>query len=101
MLGLWNRLVQLPEERLTTKIFNWDQAHSYPCSREGAEILSLSDLNYIYRNNLQCNINTGRSNGRRQSMKPKLRNYIQIKDDYHTELYIKLNVQRRQRSLCA
>ena len=31
----------------------------------------------------------------------KLRNYIQIKDNDYTEPYIKLNLQRRQRSLCA
>ena len=33
--------------------------------------------------------------------KAKLRNYIQIKDDYVTEPYVVFNLKRGQRSLCA
>ncbi len=50
---LWIRLVQLPEERLTKKIFIWDRAYSYPRSREISAVFSLSDLHFIFRNNLQ------------------------------------------------
>ncbi|KAK7925468.1 hypothetical protein WMY93_007778 [Mugilogobius chulae] len=39
VLRLWNRLVCLPEERLTRKILNWDRAHKYPWSKEVLEIL--------------------------------------------------------------
>lgn len=68
-----------------------------------AEILSLPDLNYIYRNNLQCNINTVKlfeiykeKWKRGICMKPKLRNYIQIKDDYHTAICKSQVTKRRQ-----
>ena len=110
MVRLWNCVMQLPEERLTKKIFNWDRAHNYPWSREVAAIFSLSDLNFIFRNNLQCNINKVAQKLLKIYKeqwkediykKPKLRNYIQMKDDYYTEPYIKLNLQRRQRSLYA
>ena len=33
--------------------------------------------------------------------KPKLRNYVQIKEDYFTEPYVACNLQKGQRSLCA
>jgi len=33
--------------------------------------------------------------------KPKLRTYLQIKDVYETELYVKANLSRNQRSLVA
>lgn len=83
-------------------MFNWDRVHNYPWSREVAVIFSLSDFNFIFRNNLQCNINTierkllkiYKEQWKEDiCKKPKLRNYIQIKDDYY--------LQRRQRSLCA
>lgn len=35
MVRLWNRLVSLPEERLTRNIFNWDRANHYPCFWRG------------------------------------------------------------------
>ena len=64
----------------------------------------------MFQNNLQCNINVIRQRLFRKYedqwkqdiwKKPKLRNYVQFKNDYVTEPYIFLNLMRRQRSLCA
>lgn len=52
----WNRLVCLPEERLTRNVFNWDRANNFPWSREVSVILSAFDSHMMLRNNLQCNI---------------------------------------------
>lgn len=62
-------------------------------------ILSASDLHIMYQNNLQCN--TGIKVVRQRLLskyedqwkqdiwkKPKLRNYVQFKNDYVTEPYI-------------
>lgn len=57
MMRLWNRLTQLPEDRLTTKVFLWDCSNQCPWAREMAKIFSDSDLNYICRNRLQCDLN--------------------------------------------
>ena len=110
MVRLWNCLVSLPEERLTRKFFKWDRAKHHPWSREVSIILSASDLHIMFQNNLQCNINVIRQRLFRKYedqwkqdiwKKPKLRNYVQFKNDYVTEPYIFLNLMRRQRSLCA
>lgn len=110
MVRLWNRLVQLPEERLTKKIFNWDRAHNHPWSREISAIFSSSDLHICFINNLQCNVSTVKEKlfqtQKEQWMeeiwnKAKLRHYVQFKEDYFTEPYILLNLRRGQRSLCA
>ena len=110
MVRLWNRLVQLPEDRLTRKIFNWDRAHRYPWARELSNIFSSVDLNMIFMNNLQCNVHLIKNNlsallqmqwKANTLTKPKLRNYIQIKDEFITENYVTSNLKRRQRSLCA
>ena len=107
---LWNRLVQLPDERLTKNIFNWDRRHNYPWAKEVAALFSFCDLNDIFRNNLQCNINIIKEKLIKIQIgqwkeeiwaKPKLRNYVQIKEGFHTELYITFNLRRGQRSLCA
>lgn len=57
MVRLWNRLVSLPEERLTRDIFNWDRANRHPWSRIASIILSSSDMHTMFLNILQCNIN--------------------------------------------
>jgi hypothetical protein len=110
MVRLWNCLVSLPEERLTRNIFNWDRAKHHPWSGEVSIILSVSDLHLMYHNNRQCNIKVVRQrllskyeDQWKQDIwkKPKLRNYVQFKNDYVTEPYIFLNLKRRQRSLCA
>ncbi len=93
IVHLWNHLVRLPEESLTKKVFNWYGVHSYPWLKDASVIFSLSDLNHIFRNNLQCK--------REIWSKPKLRNYIQIKGNFCTEPYITLNLKRGHWSQCA
>lgn len=110
MVRLWNRLTQLPEERLTKKIFNWSRMQNHPWIRELSSIFSLGDLNMYFMNNLQCNINLIKMklSTKYQEQwkveiwkKPKLRNYVQIKEEYFTEPYVAFNLEKGQRSLCA
>ena len=109
MIRLWNRLVSLPTDRLTRKVFMWDKNNNHPWSREVSEILNNSDF-YLFGNNLQCNLKyikekmfiVHKEKWRNDLLsKPKLRNYILFKSDYVTEPYVTLKLSRRQRSLCA
>lgn len=109
VIRLWNRLIGLPRERLTSKVFNWDKANNHPWSREVAVILSDSD-SYLFRNDLFCDLisikqkmlTTQKDIWKEEILKkPKLRNYVLFKSDYSTEPYVSLKLKRRQRSLCA
>ena len=110
IVRVWNRLVSLPVERLTRKIFMWDRGNNHPWSREVAVILSDSDFHMFYMNNLQCNLISVKEKlffnytdlwKEEIWKKPKLRNYVLFKNDFVTEPYVYLNLKRRQRSLCA
>ena len=109
-MRVWNRLVSLPAERLTRKIFMWDRVNNHPWSREVAVILTDSDFNMSFRNNLQCNLISVKekmfmnyTEAWKEDIwrKPKLRHYILFKYNFGTEPYVHLNLKRRQRSLCA
>ena len=110
MVRLWNRLTQLPEERLTKKIFSWSRMQNHPWIRELSLIFSLSNLNMYFVNNLQCNINLIKTklSAKYQEQwkvdiwkKPKLRIYVQIKEECFTEPFVAYNLEKGQRSLCA
>lgn len=110
VLRLWNRLVHLPEERLTRKVFNWDRAHRHPWSKEVLEILTAVNLQTLFLNSIQCKItnvrqtlfNTYKEQWKLKSLqKPKLRSYVQFKENFFTEPYVKFNLKRRQVSVCS
>lgn len=110
ILRLWNRLVLLPEDRLTKKVFKWDKVGNYPWSNEVCEILTSVNSQSIFLNNLQCKLqdhknimfeNYKKSWQRELFHKPKLRTYIQLKESFQTESYVKRYLKRQQRSLCA
>ena len=109
MVRLWNRLVNLPENRVTKKVFLWSKSKS-PWAVELQTVFADVQLQYVFCNYLPCSVNNIRSNLMSNfkhkwligiMAKPKLRTYFQIKDVYETELYVKANLTRNQRSLVA
>ena len=110
MVRLWNRFVKMPDQRLTKKIFNWDLRCGHPWTKEVRSVFYSNDLFFIFQNKLRCDVNEIRSTmfARYKEKwcsdiwyKPKLRTYCLIKDAYIVEPYVKYNLSRRQRSLCA
>lgn len=52
MLGLWNRLVTMSDQRLIEKIFYWDISHGHPRANELKSLFYLHDLSFIFLNRL-------------------------------------------------
>ena len=110
MVRLWNRLIRMPEERITKKVFTWDTTHNYPWAREMLAIFYEADLQYVFRNRLPCDVTQFKTKmflnykerwATEIWLKPKLRTYVLIKDTYSPEPYVYLNLTRSQRSVCA
>ena len=110
MIRLWNRLVKMSDQRLTKHIFNWDFRVGNSWTTELRTLFYSNGLFFIFQNKLQCNIHEIRktmfsSYKEKWSSdiwyKPKLRSYCLIKDSYMAEPYVKYNLSKRQRSLCA
>ena len=110
---LWNRLVSLPPQRLTSQVFYWDMAS---CNRKGTwsytvsyifEELNLSD----YFNSLSpCDVYQAHQSiealenekwNQRRYSKPKLRLYNMFKANFEQEEYITYNIPKYKRSLFA
>ena len=112
MIRLWNRLIKMPDGRITKKVAvhslinvtdsNWfgklchilDQMNKTNYIIEEREIdlkdikFHLSDIMHIEWSNTV-------------GYKPKLRNYTKFKQDIHTEKYVISNISRSQRSFLA
>lgn len=48
MFNLWNRLVNVPEHRLTRKIFNWEISKVSPWANEMKSLFSICDISVIF-----------------------------------------------------
>ena len=110
MVRLWNRLINMPDNRLTKHIFLWDCSNNCSWARELEKIFGMSGFQYIYRNKLLCSVSQIKTilfENYKQKWsedvlcKPKLRTYSLIKHIYHPEHYVTLNLSRAQRSICA
>ena len=112
MLRLWNRLIMLPENRLTQKIFNSDHAHCLQGVNNWSSyikiILSDLDLSYAFNDKLSVDmssvskilINTQERNWLNQlPSKPKLRFYTLFKNTLNVENFVKYNLTPSERSL--
>jgi hypothetical protein len=111
MFRFWNRVIALPQHRLTKKIFNWD----FDCCHQNwsSDIYELfSDCEcldtFISKgtcdiNNIQmCLMNTEVSNWDvARHSKDKLRTYNMFKWNYESEEYVQKNFNRKMRSLIA
>ena len=106
ILRLWNRLIGMPNDRVTKKIFNWD----FENDRNGwcgdvKTILSLLDMSDVYQNQQPCNLNLALSKlesicqlqwKQTLDLKPRLRTYQTFKEDYATEEYLNIFLTRYQ-----
>ena len=110
MIRLWNRFINMSDDRINKKVFLWSKVQNSPWAAEIHAVFEEADFQYIYRNNLSCSITKIRKKlfvGFNEKwlndimLKPKLRTYVQIKHNYETELYVKTNLARNQRSLIA
>ena len=113
MLRLWNRLVALPESRLTNYIFHWDLTYKNgPASWSDVicKLFSDNELDFYFENVQICELgsvyviskaNECESWNSRQYTKPKLRYYNMYKSDLEQECYLNLNIPKYHRSLFA
>lgn len=110
MIRMWNRLLNMSDNRVNKKVFLWSKLHKSPWVKEIHYIFGEADLQYIFSNNLTCSIDAIRKkllDGfeikwlNEILLKPKLRTYIQIKHNFGPESYVTVNLTRSQRSLIA
>ena len=110
-LRLWNRLVNMPLERLTKQIF-LGMYHSNETNwcKELYNIFSQIDMQHVFHNKTVCNLDFCKEklmelaqNDWKELIltKPKLRNYIKFKKELGIEKYV-LNIRNKyERSVVA
>ena len=108
----WNRLVKMPDNRLTKLIFNADyntRSNFTWCSNV-KKLFSGINLVNIFNEKNMCDMNSVddslkllfEANWRAQVMsKPKLRTYQLFKKDFGKECYISQNLNKKLRSMLA
>jgi hypothetical protein len=116
MLRLWDRLVEMPDDRITKKVFLWDYAHSHGwCSdvKRVFEQLNLLDLyttksmSNLSLDNLLCHAKETftriYADQWQQDLvsQPKLRTYRQIKHELGCENYVSMQLPKHLRSYIA
>ena len=109
MMRLWNRLVKLPENRRTHKVFKWSFIRNSAWCKDIQEVLSKCNMLDLYRN-----ICTGKLSDVKDILlqaqqreiqtevlfKPKLKVYREIKCEYNTaEPFVHQVNNRKSRSL--
>ena len=110
LLRFWNRLIKLDNDRLTKKVF----LHEYRVNRRGSwcffvkRTLASIGMGHIYTHLQECDLALCRQRlqelyiltwSTNVNKKPKLRTFVQLKLSYKTEAYVKLNLERNQRSI--
>ena len=114
-LRYWNRLIQMDNTRLTKRVFLYDYHHirrpttisTWSWSSLLREIFSSIDMLEVFESLSICDLEVAKARLhnkdkdrwlRAVASKPKLRLYIQIKNEFETEFYVKLNLTRSERS---
>ena len=111
MLSYWNRLVSLPVNRITRKVFDWDcNQGNNNWSSEICELFSICDCLNVFENREVCdirnmqvllmNVEVNNWDVARHN-KDKLRTYNMFKWNYGPEEYVYTNLSRKIRSLIA
>ena len=107
---LWNRLIDMNDNRLTKKVFNWDIQQNGPWAEDMHDMLSEHGLEEVFLRQEKVNIGILKDRliekiktswAEEIGNKPKLRSYREFKFDYKTEKYVLFNLSKKQRSLCA
>jgi len=113
VLRLWNRLLSLPTNRVTSKIFKWDLNYSSKMgswSNSVKNILGEANLSSLFDTRDPCDLGLALSalqdtdflrwNSSRYN-KPKLRYYNMYKADIAQEDYLNYDIPKYQRSIFA
>ena len=109
MVGLWNRLLSLPADRVASNIY-WDLATGGVWASEMSDILGDCGLSVNYSQRftvdiqdvkLQLRMTYFQSWSQEIYRKPKLRPYVMFKNEFKCEKYVSFNLPKSQRSLCA
>ena len=110
LLRYWNRLVKLDDDRLTKYVFISDYESGATWCKNVKLIFDDIGQTDVYINMSICDLemcsklllgNYAEKWKEYILLKPKLRTYCLLKDDFQTESYVKLNLTRSQRSLMA
>ncbi len=110
MLRLWNKLIQMPGDCLSKKVFTWDYVLSQNWSSEVKEIFCSINVEQVYTTKTVCNLGFMKTECKKIDeslwlaslpLKPKLRTYIMYKKSFITENYVKYCLNRRKRLLTA
>jgi hypothetical protein len=110
MVRLWNRLIKMPNNRLTKRVFNWNLENQAKWSMEVHRVLNSVDMDDHFTDRKFCNIKSLseklKENYRvdwalKITEKPKLRLYKTFKQEFKTEKYVLSNINRSDRSFFA
>lgn len=116
MLRIWARLVQMDDSRITKRVFLWDYNQPHGWCADIKKVFNSINLNNLYdslsvggfttRSLLQfanSKLEDAGSNQWKEEIlkQPKLRTYVQIKDQYTCENYVTMNMSRSLRSFIA
>ena len=112
IIRLWNRLLTLPDDRLTKKVFLWDleQLCNNNWSQKVKLLLDSLDMSVYFLNRMICNVNTVDEKLRHKFVNiwteelqtlPKLRTYRTLKSYFETEKYVTMDIPKGHRSILA
>ncbi len=115
ILRLWNRLVEMDNDRLTKRVFSWDREQHALTNKSNFSSQARQILIELERNNCYTNLGTVNitdmksivyehdksnwSNGVKD--KPKLDFLSDIKTEMGVEPFVKINISKYERSLLA
>ena len=111
MIRYWNRDIKMDDSRLTKTFFNFEcEKLRGKWSRHIVKLLASIDMEDYFHTRSTCNITICKDKlmatrikkwAESAGTKDKLRTYRQIKSEYYTENYVKLNLDKNQRSILA
>ena len=111
ILKLWNRFIDMNDNRINKHIFLWDyERPNIGWCSDVKHILQELNLSDIFYNCTRCNIKEASElliNNYCNKWKldymhvPKLRTYCKFKDSFCAESYLTMNINRKCRSYCA
>jgi hypothetical protein len=110
MIRLWNRLIKMPDNRLTKRVFKWNLENQAKWSMEVNRVLNMVEMDDCFTSKKICNIQTLSEKlkenyrvdwAQKITEKPKLRLYKTFKQEFKTETYVLSNINRSERSFFA
>ena len=111
MVRLWNRLLSMPDDRITKQVFVWEyELNSRNWAQDMLKLFTEIDLQEMFYSMETCNIAFVKEKLRsfhgnnweiNVKEKPKLKTYVTFKKHYGLENYLTYNLSRGKRSLLA